>query len=135
MQVAFRAKVELLLIVGSFLEQRSNCRCLMGAGYCLRLCEITNSYSMYFIGYIIIGLLAGFIAGKIMRGGGFGVLLNLLIGVVGGILGGWLFALFGIAVSGLWGSFVTSVIGAVLLLWIASLFNRPQSDKDVSSNI
>ena len=135
MQVAFRAKVELLLIVGSFLEQRSHCRCLMSVGCCLHLCEITNSYSMYFIGYIIIGLLAGFIAGKIMRGGGFGVLLNLLIGVVGGILGGWLFALFGIAVSGLWGSFVTSVIGAVLLLWIASLFNRPQSDKDVSSNI
>ncbi|MBR6750379.1 MAG: GlsB/YeaQ/YmgE family stress response membrane protein [Bacteroidaceae bacterium] len=80
---------------------------------------------MYFIGYIIIGILAGFIAGKIMRGGGFGVLINLLIGIVGGILGGWLFGLFGISASGLWGSFLTSLVGAIFLLWISSFFNRP----------
>ena len=43
---------------------------------------------MYFIWYILIGILAGFIAGKIMRGGGFGILINLLVGIIGGLLGG-----------------------------------------------
>ncbi len=44
---------------------------------------------MYFIWYIIIGIIAGFVAGKLMRGGGFGLFINLLVGIVGGVLGGW----------------------------------------------
>lgn len=78
---------------------------------------------MSFIWYIIIGIAAGFLAGKIMRGGGFGLLINLLIGIVGGLLGGWTFGLLGITTSGLLGSLITSTVGAVLLLWIASLFS------------
>lgn len=67
---------------------------------------------MYFIWYIIIGnRLAGLIAGKIMRGGGFGLLINLLVGIVGGVLGGWVFGLLGITTTGLLGSLFTSVIG------------------------
>ena len=77
---------------------------------------------MNFIWFIIIGILAGFIAGKLMRGGGFGLFINLLLGIVGGILGGWVFGLLGIATAGILGSLITSVIGAVLILWIASLF-------------
>ena len=50
---------------------------------------------MSFIWYIIIGIVAGFLAGKIMRGGGFGLVINLLLGILGGVLGGWVFALFG----------------------------------------
>ena len=72
---------------------------------------------MYFIWYILIGILAGFIAGKIMRGGGFGILINLLVGIIGGLLG--------IATAGIMGSLITSVAGAVLLLWIVSLFKDP----------
>ena len=49
---------------------------------------------MYFIWYIIIGIIAGFVAGKLMRGGGFGLFINLLVGIVGGVLGGWVFSLF-----------------------------------------
>ena len=49
---------------------------------------------MGFIWYIIIGIIAGFLAGKIMRGGGFGLIINLLLGILGGVLGGWVFALF-----------------------------------------
>lgn len=79
---------------------------------------------MSFIWYIIIGMVSGFIAGKIMRGGGFGLLINLIVGIVGGLLGGWVFGLLGIAAGGILGSLVTSVIGAVLLLWILSLFGR-----------
>ena len=48
---------------------------------------------MGFLWYIIIGIAAGFLAGKIMRGGGFGVIINLILGIVGGVLGGWVFGL------------------------------------------
>ena len=61
---------------------------------------------MYFLWYIIIGILAGFVAGKFMRGGGFGLFTNLLVGVVGGVLGGWVFGLLGIATTGLLGSLI-----------------------------
>ena len=64
---------------------------------------------MGFIWYIIIGIVAGFLAGKIMRGGGFGLIINLLLGILGGVLGGWVFALFGLAASGLIGSLITSM--------------------------
>ena len=47
---------------------------------------------MYFIWYIIIGIIGGFVAGKLMRGGGFGLFINLLVGIVGGVLGGWVFS-------------------------------------------
>ena len=80
---------------------------------------------MYFIWYIIIGILAGFIAGKVMRGGGFGILINLLVGIAVGLLGGWVFGLLGIATAGILGSLITSVAGAILLLWIVSLFKSP----------
>ena len=56
-----------------------------------------------------------------MRGGGFGRFINLLVGIVGGVLGGWVFSLFGIAATGIIGSLVTSIVGAILLLWIVSL--------------
>ncbi len=79
---------------------------------------------MYFIGFIIVGLIAGFLAGKIMRGGGFGILVNLILGVVGGVLGGWIFSLLGISTTSIWLSLLSSVIGAILILWIASLFNN-----------
>ena len=79
---------------------------------------------MYFLWYIIIGILAGFVGGKFMRGGGFGLFTNLLVGVVGGVLGGWVFGLLVIATTGLLGSQITSIVGAVVLLWIVSLFNN-----------
>ena len=79
---------------------------------------------MGFIWYIIIGIVAGFLAGKIMRDGGFGLIINLLLGILGGVLGGWVFALFGLAASGLIGSLITSTVGAILVLWIASLFSK-----------
>ena len=79
---------------------------------------------MGFIWYIIIGIIAGFLAGKIMRGGGFGLIINLLRGSLGGVLSGWVFALFGLAASGLIGSLITSTVGAILVLWIASLFSK-----------
>ena len=71
---------------------------------------------MAFIWYILIGLAAGFIAGKLVKGGGFGLWVNLLVGIIGGVLGGWLFGILGIHTSSIIGSLLTSVVGAVVLL-------------------
>ena len=59
-----------------------------------------------------------------MRGGGFGFLVNLLVGIAGGVIGGWVFGLLGISAGGVIGSLVTALVGAILLLWIISLFKR-----------
>lgn len=79
---------------------------------------------MSFLWPILIGLAAGFIAGKITRGSGFGWIVNLIVGVVGGLLGGWVFGFLGIHTSSIIGSLITSVIGAVLLLWIVGMISR-----------
>ena len=84
---------------------------------------------MGFLWYIIIGIAAGFLAGKIMRGGGFGVIINLILGIVGSVLGGWVFGLLGIAASGIIGSLITATVGAILMLWIASLFYKRNADQ------
>lgn len=79
---------------------------------------------MGIIGSIIIGILAGFLAGKIMRGGGYGCLINLILGVVGGAFGGWIFGIIGLSWGGIIGQLCTAVVGAVLILYIASLFKK-----------
>jgi uncharacterized membrane protein YeaQ/YmgE (transglycosylase-associated protein family) len=79
---------------------------------------------MGWIWWIIIGAVAGWLAGKLMRGGGFGFLVNLLVGIAGGVIGGWVFGLLGISAGGVIGSLVTALVGAILLLWIISLFRR-----------
>lgn len=73
---------------------------------------------------IIIGIAAGAIAGWIMRGRGFGMIVNLIVGLIGGLLGGWVFTLVGLGSYGILGSLLSSVVGAVILLWILSLFKR-----------
>lgn len=77
---------------------------------------------MNFFWYILIGIVAGWLAGIITRGGGFGILVNLLLGIVGGVLGGWVFGLLGFETTNMAGSLTTSTVVAILLLWLASLF-------------
>ena len=74
--------------------------------------------------YILIGALAGWVASVIIKGGGFGFLLNALIGIAGGILGGWLFSLLGINAKITMGGLGASIIGAMLLLGIAAFFRK-----------
>ena len=74
--------------------------------------------------WIIIGAVAGWLAGTLIRGGGFGFIVNVLVGIAGAVIGGWVFGLLGIAAGGIMGSLVTALVGAVLLLWIISLFRR-----------
>lgn len=73
---------------------------------------------------VIIGCLAGFCAGKLMKGGGFGWLMNLLLGLLGGALGGWLFSLLGISWGGVLGQLGTAVVGAVVILYIANKLKK-----------
>ncbi|MCE5193067.1 MAG: GlsB/YeaQ/YmgE family stress response membrane protein [Candidatus Cryosericum sp.] len=66
--------------------------------------------------WIVIGIAGGWIAGQLMKGSGYGLIGDLVIGAVGGLLGGWVFGLLGIKSTGLWGSLITAVVGAVLLI-------------------
>ena len=84
---------------------------------------------MYFLWYLLIGLAAGWIASLIFKGSGCGLLVNRSGGLVGGVLGGWLVSLFGWGPTGAWGTFLSSVIGAIVLLWIVSLFTRHKTVK------
>jgi uncharacterized membrane protein YeaQ/YmgE (transglycosylase-associated protein family) len=79
---------------------------------------------MNFLWFILIGLLSGLIAGKLMHGGGFGWIVNLIVGVAGGVLGGWMFSALGIHTTSIIGSLITSVVGAIVLLWVVGLINR-----------
>jgi len=76
---------------------------------------------MEFIWFIIIGGIAGWLAGKIMRGHSFGIVGNILVGIVGSVLGGWLFGLLGLGANGTFGSFVLALAGSLVLLWLARL--------------
>lgn len=74
---------------------------------------------MYLIWQIVIGILAGWLAGQIMRGRGYGVVIDLLLGIVGAMLGGLVFGLLGLVAYGLVGRLVIATAGAVMLIWIA----------------
>jgi uncharacterized membrane protein YeaQ/YmgE (transglycosylase-associated protein family) len=77
---------------------------------------------MNFLWFLIIGALAGWLAGLVMKGRGFGLLGDLLVGILGAILGGWLFgAYFG---GGLVGALLVAFLGAVILLFLVSLIKR-----------
>lgn len=79
---------------------------------------------MDFILWIIIGALAGWIAGQVMKGGGFGLLGNIGVGIVGSFIGGWLFGLLGIGGGNLISSLVAAVVGAIILLYVVRLVRR-----------
>jgi len=75
--------------------------------------------------WIIVGLIAGFLAGKVMKGGGYGVVIDIILGMLGAVLGGWLFGLLGIGIGGgLIGSILVAFVGAVILIWITRLLKK-----------
>ncbi len=79
---------------------------------------------MDIIWFLIIGALAGWIAGEIMRGHGFGLVGNLVVGIIGALVGGLLAGTLNIAAYGLVGSLVMAVIGAVVFLFLLNLLRR-----------
>ena len=77
------------------------------------------------IGYIIIGGLAGWIGSKIVKGGGSGILLDIVIGVVGALIGGFMLSFFvNTAGGGLIFTFFTALLGSVILLWLVGMARR-----------
>jgi uncharacterized membrane protein YeaQ/YmgE (transglycosylase-associated protein family) len=71
------------------------------------------------IWWIIVGLIAGWAAGKIMKGSGYGTLMDIVLGIVGGVVGGLLLGILGIHADGLVGSIIVAIIGAVFLIWLS----------------
>jgi uncharacterized membrane protein YeaQ/YmgE (transglycosylase-associated protein family) len=72
---------------------------------------------MGFVAWIVVGLIAGWLAGQVMKGGGYGVVVDIILGILGGVLGGWVFGLLGIrAGGGMIGSIIVAFIGAVILV-------------------
>jgi uncharacterized membrane protein YeaQ/YmgE (transglycosylase-associated protein family) len=74
--------------------------------------------------FLIIGLVAGWLAGQLTKGGGFGLIGDLIVGVIGALLGGWLFGLLGIVAGGLIGALITATVGAVVLVLLLRLAKR-----------
>lgn len=84
---------------------------------------------MYFVyvshpilGWLIIGLIAGWLAGVVGRGRGFGCLADIVLGLIGAVVGGWIFMKLGIRAGGVIGSLAAAFVGAVVLVAIARLF-------------
>ena len=79
---------------------------------------------MNFILFLIIGSIAGWLAGRVMKGRGFGIIGNLIVGIIGAFIGGFVFGLLGIATYGLIGLLISSLAGAIILLWIIGLVKK-----------
>ena len=74
--------------------------------------------------FLAIGAVAGWLAGTLMKGGGFGLLGNIVVGIIGAVVGGFVFGLLGISAGGLIGSIITATTGAALLLFVISLIKK-----------
>lgn len=76
---------------------------------------------------LLIGAVAGWLAGKIMKGGGFGLLINIILGLIGGVVGRWLFGALDISIglgNPILNDLLTGLVGAIVVLFIAGLFKK-----------
>jgi uncharacterized membrane protein YeaQ/YmgE (transglycosylase-associated protein family) len=75
--------------------------------------------------WLIVGLIAGFLASVVMRGGGYGIIGDIIAGIIGAFIGGWLFGLLGVSAGGgLVGSIIVAFVGACILIAILRMFSR-----------
>jgi uncharacterized membrane protein YeaQ/YmgE (transglycosylase-associated protein family) len=80
---------------------------------------------MELLWFILIGLIAGWLAGMLVKGGGFGVIGDIVVGILGALLGGFLFGQLGISAGGgMLGSIIVATIGAIILIFILRLIKR-----------
>lgn len=79
---------------------------------------------MSFLWFAIVGIIAGWLAGQIMKGRGFGLVGNLVIGILGAVVGGWLAGTLGLGASGLVGSLLVATAGAVVLLAVVGALKK-----------
>ena len=74
---------------------------------------------------LVVGLIAGWLAGLVMKGGGYGILVDILLGILGGFVGGWLFGALHIwPAGGIIGSILVAFVGAVILVWLSRLIKK-----------
>ena len=74
---------------------------------------------------LLIGAIAGWLAGQLTKGGGFGIIKNIILGIVGAVVGGWLFGLIGISIGGEWiGPIITASVGALVLIFVVGLVTK-----------
>jgi uncharacterized membrane protein YeaQ/YmgE (transglycosylase-associated protein family) len=74
--------------------------------------------------WVIVGLIAGWAAGKIMKGSGYGTVMDIVLGIVGAVVGGFLLGLVGIHSEGLIGSIIVAIVGAVFLIWLSRVLKK-----------
>jgi uncharacterized membrane protein YeaQ/YmgE (transglycosylase-associated protein family) len=75
--------------------------------------------------WIVVGLIAGWLAGQVMKGGGYGAVVDIILGMVGGVVGGWFFGMLGIwPGGGMIGSIIVAFVGAVILVAITRALRR-----------
>jgi len=80
---------------------------------------------MGILAWIVVGLIAGWLAGQVMKGGGYGMVVDIILGLLGGVLGGWIFEKLGVSTGGgMIGSIIVAFIGAVILVGITRLLKR-----------
>lgn len=80
---------------------------------------------MDFLWFLLVGLIAGWLAGVLVKGGGFGVIGDMIVGIIGALLGGWLFGALGLSAGGgMLGSIIVATIGAVILIFLLRLIKR-----------
>ena len=80
---------------------------------------------MNFIEWILVGLVAGWLAGKVMKGGGYGIIVDIILGIAGAFIGGWIFSSLGIFPGyGVIGSIIVAFIGAIILVGLTRLIKR-----------
>lgn len=79
---------------------------------------------MHWFWFLIIGIAAGWLAGKLTRGRGFGLVGDFVVGILGALVGGFIFRFIGVASFGLVGSLIMATAGAVVLLWLIRLLRR-----------
>jgi uncharacterized membrane protein YeaQ/YmgE (transglycosylase-associated protein family) len=79
---------------------------------------------MSIIIFLLIGAIAGWLAGQIMSGGGFGLIGDIVVGIIGAFIGGWLFGALGIGFGGLIGAIICATVGAVILIALLRMIKR-----------
>ena len=92
--------------------------------YLFRYFSTLKQTTMNFLWFILLGAVAGWLAGQITKGGGFGLIGNIIVGVLGAVIGGWIAGALGIMSGSLLGALLIATGGAVVLLFIVSLIKK-----------
>jgi uncharacterized membrane protein YeaQ/YmgE (transglycosylase-associated protein family) len=79
---------------------------------------------MHLLWFLLIGLVAGWLAGKLTKGSGFGAMGNIVLGVLGSFVGGFVFRQIGITAGGTLGSLIVATVGAAILIYVVRLFKK-----------